>query len=62
MLAGKFTRETRFEDLVRAGWNAGKAHHRFLDRVEQVEQIRFLESPIGRWRRQHSSECWRIRP
>jgi aryl-alcohol dehydrogenase-like predicted oxidoreductase len=45
VLAGKFTRETRFDDTVRAGWNEGTAHDQFLRRLDQVEQIRSLENP-----------------
>jgi myo-inositol catabolism protein IolS len=45
VLAGKFTKDTTFDDSVRAGWNQGAAHDQFLSRVDKVEQIRFLESP-----------------
>src|SRR3954468_11716541 len=44
VLAGKFTRETTFDDSVRTPWNQGAAHETFLSRVDKVEQIRFLES------------------
>ena len=43
VLAGKFRPDTHFEDSVRVGWNEGAAHEQFLRRLEQVEQIRFLE-------------------
>ena len=45
VLAGKFTRETRFEDSVRTGWNQGAAHDQFLQRLDYVERIRFLQKP-----------------
>lgn len=45
VLAGKFTPETRFDDIVRVGWNEGAGREGFLRRLEQVEQIRFLERP-----------------
>lgn len=45
VLAGKFTPESRFDDIVRVGWNEGAGRERFLRRLEQVEQIRFLERP-----------------
>jgi aryl-alcohol dehydrogenase-like predicted oxidoreductase len=45
VLAGKFTRETRFEDSVRRGWNEGAAREQFLQRLGYVERIRFLERP-----------------
>ncbi len=45
VLAGKFTPETRFDDSVRDGWNEGRGREQFVRRLEQVEQIRFLERP-----------------
>lgn len=45
VLTGKFTRETTFDDSVRAGWNEGAAHERFLSQLERAEQLRFLEKP-----------------
>jgi aryl-alcohol dehydrogenase-like predicted oxidoreductase len=45
VLAGKFATDTRFDDSVRAGWNEGEGRQRFLRRLEQVEQIHFLEQP-----------------
>lgn len=45
VLAGKFTPESRFDDLVRASWNTGDGRVQFLRRLEQVEQLRFLERP-----------------
>lgn len=45
VLAGKFTRETRFDDSVRAGWNEGAAREKFLRRLETVEKLRFLQTP-----------------
>jgi aryl-alcohol dehydrogenase-like predicted oxidoreductase len=45
VLAGKFTPESRFDDIVRVGWNEGAGREQFLKRLEQVEQIRFLERP-----------------
>lgn len=45
VLAGKFTPETRFDDIVRVGWNDGAGREQFLSRLTQVEQIRFLERP-----------------
>ena len=45
VLAGKFTRETHFDDSVRTGWNQGAAHDQFLQRLDYVERIRFLQKP-----------------
>jgi aryl-alcohol dehydrogenase-like predicted oxidoreductase len=45
LLAGKFTEETHFDDSVRAGWNEGAGRERFLKRLAQVQQLRFLERP-----------------
>lgn len=45
VLAGKFTPEAHFDDIVRVGWNDGTGRAQFLRRLEQVEQIRFLEKP-----------------
>ena len=45
VLAGKFTPETHFDDTVRVGWNDGDGRAQFLRRLDQVEQIRFLEQP-----------------
>lgn len=42
VLAGKFTRDTVFEDSVRARWNEGDAHASFLKRLDQVEKLRPL--------------------
>jgi aryl-alcohol dehydrogenase-like predicted oxidoreductase len=41
-LAGKFTRDHRFTDSVRAGWNDGPGRERFLQRLDTVEKLRFL--------------------
>lgn len=43
VLAGKFTPQTTFTDSVRASWNAGAAHDRFLKQLDIVERLRFLE-------------------
>lgn len=45
ILAGKFTPDAHFDDIVRVGWNEGAGRAQFLRRLEQVEQIRFLERP-----------------
>src|SRR6266511_2219466 len=45
LLSGKFTRETHFEDSVRASWNEGEAHTRFLRNLDKVDQLRFLARP-----------------
>ena len=45
VLAGKFTPDAHFDDIVRVGWNEGQGREQFLRRLEQVEQIRFLERP-----------------
>jgi aryl-alcohol dehydrogenase-like predicted oxidoreductase len=45
VLSGKFTPQTRFDDSVRAGWNEGAAHAKFLERLAVVEKLRILESP-----------------
>jgi aryl-alcohol dehydrogenase-like predicted oxidoreductase len=45
VLSGKFTHGTRFEDSVRSGWNEGPGREQFLQRLERVERLRFLERP-----------------
>jgi len=45
ILAGKFKPDAHFDDIVRVGWNSGAGREQFLKRLEQVEQIRFLERP-----------------
>ena len=45
VLAGKFTPEAHFDDIVRVGWNEGDGRAQFVRRLEQVEEIRFLERP-----------------
>ncbi|CAA9585846.1 MAG: Putative oxidoreducatse SCO7286 [uncultured Thermomicrobiales bacterium] len=45
VLAGKFTPDSHFDDIVRVGWNEGAGREQFLKRLDQVEQIRFLERP-----------------
>lgn len=45
VLAGKFSPETHFDDVVRGGWNEGAGRDQFLRRLAQVEEIRFLERP-----------------
>ena len=45
VLAGKFTSDAHFDDIVRVGWNEGEGRERFLRRLAQVEQLRFLERP-----------------
>ena len=45
VLAGKFTPGARFDDRVRAGWNAGPGREQFLRRLEQVEQLCSLGRP-----------------
>jgi aryl-alcohol dehydrogenase-like predicted oxidoreductase len=42
LLAGKFTRESTFNDSVRSGWNEGEERQRFLRDLERVEKLRFL--------------------
>jgi aryl-alcohol dehydrogenase-like predicted oxidoreductase len=44
LLSGKFAPDTRFTDSVREGWNEGPGRERFLQRLERVEQLRFLAS------------------
>lgn len=44
LLSGKFTRETHFDDSVRASWNDARREW-FLTRLEQVQSLRFLEQP-----------------
>ena len=45
VLAGKFTPETRFDDSVRTGWNAGAGRERFLSQLAQVEPWKGLARP-----------------
>lgn len=45
ILAGKFTPANQFDDTVRVGWNEGEGRAQFLQRLERVEQLRFLERP-----------------
>ncbi len=45
ILAGKFTPDAHFDDIVRVGWNSGAGREQFRKRLAQVEQIRFLERP-----------------
>jgi aryl-alcohol dehydrogenase-like predicted oxidoreductase len=45
VLAGKFTPETHFDDIVRVGWNEGAGRETYLRRLDQIEQIRFLAHP-----------------
>jgi myo-inositol catabolism protein IolS len=45
VLAGKFTPETRFDDSVRTGWNAGTGRERFLSQLAQVEPWKRLARP-----------------
>ncbi|WP_428939365.1 aldo/keto reductase [Fontivita pretiosa] len=45
VLAGKFTPDTRFTDSVREKWNAGEQRERFLQQLQVVEKLRFLERP-----------------
>jgi aryl-alcohol dehydrogenase-like predicted oxidoreductase len=45
MAAGKFTRDTRFDDVVRAGWNEGPGREQFFRMLETVERVRPLERP-----------------
>jgi myo-inositol catabolism protein IolS len=42
MLSGKFTAETRFDDITRQGWNEGQGRENFLRRLQRVEELRFL--------------------
>jgi myo-inositol catabolism protein IolS len=42
---GKFTRETKFTDSVRSGWNEGERREKFLKQVELVEKLKWLENP-----------------
>lgn len=45
ILAGKFTPASHFDDIVRVGWNDGAGRQQFLERLDKVEQLRFLERP-----------------
>ncbi len=45
LLAGKFNKDTRFDDSVRAKWNEGAGRERFLSQLDTVEKLRFLETP-----------------
>lgn len=45
LAAGKFTPETTFTDSVRQSWNEGVGRERFLQRLQIVEQLRFLDGP-----------------
>lgn len=42
LLSGKFTAESRFDDEVRSSWNDERRDW-FLERVQTVEKLRFLE-------------------
>lgn len=42
LLSGKFTADSKFDDIVRQGWNEGSGREAFLKNLEQVEQLRFL--------------------
>ena len=45
LASGKFTPETIFTDSVRQSWNEGAGREKFLQRLQLVEQLRFLEQP-----------------
>lgn len=45
ILAGKFTPDSHFDDIVRVGWNTGAGREQFLDRLAKVERIRWLQNP-----------------
>jgi aryl-alcohol dehydrogenase-like predicted oxidoreductase len=45
VLAGKFTRDSRFDDSVREKWNTGELHEKFLAQLNVVEKLRFLDKP-----------------
>jgi myo-inositol catabolism protein IolS len=42
VLSGKFTRDTRFTDQVRQGWNQGAPREQFVQMVEKVERLKPL--------------------
>lgn len=44
--AGKFTRDSKFTDSVRAGWNEGSGREKFLRKLELVDRVRFLQTPL----------------
>jgi aryl-alcohol dehydrogenase-like predicted oxidoreductase len=44
--AGKFTADAKFTDQVRLGWNEGPGREKFLKRLQIVDQVRFLKTPI----------------
>lgn len=41
--AGKFDAQSKFDDTVRQGWNEGAEREQFIERVQMVEKLRFLE-------------------
>jgi aryl-alcohol dehydrogenase-like predicted oxidoreductase len=45
LAAGKFTRDSQFIDSVREKWNTGESRAKFLQRLEVVDRVRFLEKP-----------------
>ena len=45
VLAGKFTPQSTFDDIVRVGWNEGEGRARFLKQLAIVEELRFLAQP-----------------
>jgi myo-inositol catabolism protein IolS len=45
LAAGKFNRDTQFTDSVREGWNTGDGRTKYLQRLDVVEKVRFLEKP-----------------
>ena len=45
LLTGKFDETTRFDDMVRSGWNAGGARQTFLSRLAVVSRLRSVLRP-----------------
>ena len=45
LLTGKFDETTRFDDMVRSGWNAGGARQTFLSRLAVVSRLQSVLRP-----------------
>jgi aryl-alcohol dehydrogenase-like predicted oxidoreductase len=45
LAAGKFTKDSQFTDSVREKWNTGEGRAKFLQRLDVVDRVRFLEKP-----------------
>ena len=45
LLSGKYAADSTFTDTVRESWNVGDQHAKFLEQVQVVDQLRFLETP-----------------